>query len=149
MYYGHRCPDKACRIRVLSRRLGSHVLSHLGTREFSTFHALVRAVTLYEEQRLRSVANSAPLRNGKRHRLETPLPQVTSRKPTYVQPGGYQESHQIFPRMAPRPTIPLTLGARCSGCHEVGHIARDCFQTAMTCYGCRGLGHRTVSYPHG
>ena len=50
--------------------------------------------------------------------------------------------------MAQRPTVPTTLGAMCLGCHEAGHIARDCFRTVMTCYGCRGLGHRTVSCPH-
>ena len=63
-----------------------------------------------------------------------------------MQSGGYQRTYQGTPWRAPRPTVPLTLGARCPRCYETGHDTSECYMTGMVCYGCGGSGHRAVSY---
>ena len=65
LYCRHLCSDDTSLIRVLSMRLAHAVLLHLSTTEFTSLSAFLRAVTLYDEQRRRSIEISVPPGDGK------------------------------------------------------------------------------------
>ena len=146
VYCSHLCLTDESRIRLLSMRLSPEVLLHTSSLGAVSFERFLEVVQMYEQQRFLSAAVHAPSssshQSGKRPRVMDPGWDPRAR-------GGQFRRETLETPITPpgsREEI-RTRAITCYGCHEVGHLQRDCPRAFMECHSCRGRGHRAIFCP--
>ena len=151
VYCAHLCPTDASRIQLLTMRLSQEVRLHTSGLGDVTFDRFLEVVLRYERQRLRPAAgpsSSSSRQSGKRPRDSVMDPGWDPRARGGPFRGGFRGGASETPITSPASREEIrTRVVTCYGCHEVGHLQRDCPRAFMECHSCRGRGHRAIFCP--
>ena len=148
VYCAHLCPTDESRIQLLSMRLSQEVRLHTSGLGEVTFDRFLEVVLRYERQRLRPAAGpsspSSSRQSGKRPRDSVMEPGWDPR----ARGGQFRRETLETPTTPPGSREEIrTRAITCYGCHEEGHLQRDCPRAFMECHSCRGRGHRASFCP--